>query len=108
MRKVKSAEKQRKYNLMVLKVLKELSKRENSRLSVREIARILKINPMAVSRSINKLEPVLDVKMGSDFESFRLKLKLIRLKDEVKDDEIEELIKKVKLSNRLLSEVYKR
>ncbi len=108
MRKIKTAEKQRKYNLMVLKVLKELSKREKARLSIREIARILKINPMAVSRAINKLEPVLDVKIGSDFESFRLKLKLIKLKDEVKNNEIEELIKKVKLSNRFLSEVYKR
>jgi len=108
MRKKKSSEKQRKYNLMVLKVLKELSKRENTRLSVREIARILQINPMAVSRAINKLEPILDVKIGSDFESFRLKLKLIRLKDDLKDNDIEELMKKVKLSNRLLSEVYKR
>ena len=108
MKRIKSAEKQRKYNLMVLKVLKELSKRENSRLSVREIAKILQINPMAVSRAINKLEPILDVKMGSDFESFRLKLKLIRLKDDLKDNNIEELMKKVKLSNRFLSEVYKR
>ena len=108
MRKKKSSEKQRKYNLMVLKVLKELSKRENTRLSVREIARILQINPMAVSRAINKLEPILDVKIGSDFESFRLKLKLIRLKDDLKDNDIEEFMKKVKLSNRLLSEVYKR
>jgi len=108
MKRIKSAEKQRKYNLMVLKVLKELSKRENSRLSVREIAKILQINPMAVSRAINKLEPILDVKMGSDFESFRLKLKLIRLKDDLKDNDIEELMKKVKLSNRFLSEVFKR
>ena len=108
MRKKKSSEKQRKYNLMVLKVLKELSKRENTRLSVREIARILQINPMAVSRAINKLEPILDVKIGSDFESFRLKLKLIRLKDDLKDNDIEELMKKVKLSNKFLSEVYKR
>ena len=108
MRKIKPAEKQRKYNLMVLKVLKELSKRENARLSIREIAKILQINPMAVSRAVNKLESVLDVKMGSDFESFRLKLKLIRLKDEVKNDNMEELIKKVKLSNKLLSEIYKR
>ena len=108
MRKKKSSEKQRKYNLMVLKVIKELSKRENARLSIREIARILQINPMAVSRAINKLEPILDVKMGSDFESFRLKLKLIRLKDDLKDNNIEELMKKVKLSNRFLSEVYKR
>jgi DNA-binding IclR family transcriptional regulator len=108
MKRIKSAKKQRKYNLMVLKVLKELSKRENARLSIREIARILQINPMAVSRAINKLEPILDVKMGSDFESFRLKLKLIRLKDDLKDNDIEELMKKVKLSNRFLSEVFKR
>jgi len=108
MKRIKSAKKQRKYNLMVLKVLKELSKRENTRLSIREIAKILQINPMAVSRAINKLEPILDVKIGSDFESFRLKLKLIKLKDDLKDNDIEELMKKVKLSNKFLSEIYKR
>lgn len=93
---------------MVLNVLKELSKTQNVRLSIREIARIVKINPMAVSRAINKLEPILDVKRGSDFESFRLPLTLVRLKEEIKDIPIEELIKKVKISNRFLEEIYGR
>jgi DNA-binding IclR family transcriptional regulator len=105
MRKKKTPEKQIKYNLMVLKLLKELSKRENTRLSIREISRILQINAMAVSRAINKLEAILDVKTGSDFESFRLPVKLIRLKKELKDKKIEELMKIVKLSNKMLSEV---
>jgi hypothetical protein len=63
---------------------------------------------MAVSRAINKLEPILDVKRGSDFESFRLPLTLVRLKEEIKDIPIEELIKKVKISNRFLEEIYGR
>jgi DNA-binding transcriptional regulator YhcF (GntR family) len=108
MKKKKSSPKQIKYNLMVLNVLKELSKTQNVRLSIREIARIVKINPMAVSRAINKLEPILDVKRGSDFESFRLPLTLVRLKEEIKDIPIEELIKKVKISNRFLEEIYGR
>jgi len=108
MRRKKSSEKQRKYNLMVLKVLKELSKRKNTRLSIREISRVLQINAMAVSRAINRLDAILDVKTGSDFESFRLPVKLIRLKDELKDKDVEELMKIVKLSNKMLSEVYKR
>lgn len=104
----KTSLKQVKYNLMVLNLLKELSKRENARLSIREIARILKINPMAVSRAIKKLEPILDVKRGSDFESFRLPLTLIRLKDGLKGSSTEELMKKVKLSNKFLKEIYGR
>jgi DNA-binding transcriptional regulator YhcF (GntR family) len=108
MKKKKSSPKQIKYNLMVLNVLKELSKTENVRLSIREIARIVKINPMAVSRAINKLEPILDVKRGSDFESFRLPLTLVRLKGEVKNSSIEELVKKVKMSNKFLEGIYGR
>ena len=108
MKRKKSAPKQNKYNLMVLNVIKELSKTENSRLSIREIARILKINPMAVSRAIYNLKPILDVKRGSDFESFRLPLMLIRLKKEVKDATIEQLIKRVNLSNKILEEIYER
>ena len=108
MRRKKPSEKQIKYNLMVLKLLKELSKRENARLSIREIARILQINAMAVSRAINKLEAILDVKTGSDFENFRLSVKLIRIKDDLRNKNIEELMKIVKLSNKMLYEVYKR
>jgi len=107
MRRKKSSPKQNKYNLMVLKILKELSKLPEARLSIREISRTLKINPMAVSRSIKKLKPVLDVKIGSDFESFRLPLKLIRLKPSFGELSIRDLIEKVKLSDKLLKEVYK-
>ena len=104
----KSSIKQKEYNLMVLKLLKELSKRQNARLSIREMSRVLKINHMAVSRAINRLNPVLDIKKGSDFESFRLPLTLIRLRNEVKNLSLNDLIKKVELSKKLLKEVYKR
>jgi len=103
----KPSRKQNMYTLMVLKLLKELTKKGKARLNIREIGRILKINPMAVSRSIKRLEPVLDIKRGSDFENFRLPLTLIRLKDGVKHLSMDELIEKVKLSKRLLREVYK-
>jgi len=93
---------------MVLKVLKELTKEKKMRLSMREIGRILKINPMAVSRAIKRLEPILDVKRGSDFESFRLPLTLIRLRDSFKNLSIDELIERVNLSKKLLKEFYKR
>ena len=99
--------KQNKYNLMVLELLKELSKRPNARLSIREMSRILKINPMAVSRAIERLAPVLDIKRGSDFESFRLPLVLIRLNDNVKDLSNEEIIKKVQISSKMMKEIYK-
>ena len=108
MRRKKPSIKQNKYNLMVLKLLKELSKRPKARLSVREIGRILNINAMAVSRAIERLKPVLDVKKGSDFESFRLPLYLVRLHDSVKDLPLKEIIKKVQLSKKMLREVYKR
>ena len=104
----KPSTKQNIYTLMVLKLLKELTKRKKARLSIREIGRILKINPMAVYRAIKRLEPILDIKRGSDFENFRLPLTLIRLRDGVKGLSLEELIEKAKLSNRLLKEVYKR
>ena len=104
----KPSTKQNMYTLMVLKLLKELTKRKKARLSIREIGRVLKINPMAVSRAIKRLEPILDIKRGSDFESFRIPLSLIRLRDSVKNLSIDELIEKVKLSKRLLKEVYKR
>lgn len=104
----KPSTKQNMYTLLVLKLLKELTKRENTRLSIREIGRILKINPMAVSRSIKRLEPILDIKRGSDFESFRLPLTLIRLRDSVKDLSMDKLIERVNLSKKLLKEVYKR
>jgi len=93
---------------MVLKLIKELSKVPEARLSIREISRTLKISPMAVSRAVKKIEPVLDVKMGSDFESFRLPLKLIRLKHGLEGLLIDDLMEKVKLSDKLLKEVYKR
>ena len=103
----KPSTKQNMYTLMVLKLLKELKKKGKVRLSIREVGRILKINPMAVSRAVKILEPILDIKKGSDFESFRLPLTLIRLRDGVKNLSLEELIEKTKLSNRLLKEVYK-
>jgi len=93
---------------MVLKLLKELKKKEKARLSIREIGRVLRINPMAVSRAIKRLEPILDIKRGSDFESFRLPLSLIRLRDSVKDLSMDELIERVNLSKKLLKEFYKR
>jgi DNA-binding IclR family transcriptional regulator len=107
MSRKKPSTKQNMYTLMFLKLLKELTKRKKARLSIREIGRILKINPMAVSRSIKRLEPILDIKRGSDFESFRLSLMLIRLKDSVKHLSMDELIGKVKLSRRMLKEIYK-
>lgn len=103
----KSPIKQNKYNLMVLKLLKELSKRPEARLSIREMSRILKINHMAVSRAIERLKPVLDIKRGSDFESFRLPLLLIRLNDNVKGLSDEEIIKKVQISSKMIEEVFK-
>lgn len=106
MRRKKPSIKQNKYNLMVLKLLKELSKRPDARLSLREISRVLKINTMAVSRAIERLKPVLDIKRGSDFESFRLPLLLIRLNDNVKDLSDEEIIRKVQVSSKMIKEVY--
>ena len=107
MKRKKPSVKQSKYNLMVLKLLKELSKTPEARLSVREIARILKINHMAVSRAIERLKLVLDIKRGSDFESFRLPLLLIRLNDNVKGLSDEEIIKKVQISSKMIEEVFK-
>ena len=92
---------------MVLKLLKELSKRPEARLSIREISRILKINPMAVSRAVERLKPVLDIKRGSDFENFRLPLFLIRLNENVKDLSDEEIVKKVQISSKMIKEIYK-
>jgi DNA-binding IclR family transcriptional regulator len=106
MGKKKKLSKQIKYNLMVLKLLKELSKVPEARLSIREISRTLKINAMAASRSIKTLEPILDIKSGSDFENFRLRLKLIRLKPGFEKLSETELIKRVDLSKKLLKEVY--
>jgi DNA-binding IclR family transcriptional regulator len=106
MRRNKPSIKQNKYNLMVLKLLKELSKRQDARLSLREISRVLKINTMAVSRAIERLKPVLDIKRGSDFESFKLPLLLIRLNDNVKDLSDKEIIKKVQISSKIIKEVY--
>lgn len=103
----KSSPKQNSYNLMVLKLLKELSKTPEARLSIREISRTLKIHPMAVSRAIKRIEPILDIKRGSEFESFRLPLKLIRLKHDLEKLSIGDLIEKVKLSKKFLKEVYK-
>lgn len=92
---------------MVLRLLKELSKTPEARLSIREMSRILKINAMAVSRAIERLKPVLDIKKGSDFESFRLPLLLIRLKNDVKDLSEEELIRKINIITTMLKDVYK-
>lgn len=102
----KRSKKQDTYNFMVLNLLKELSKTPSARLSIREMSRILKINHMAVFRAIETLNPVLDVKEGSDFESFRLRLKLIRLKDVEKDLPIEEIFKKAKMVKRIDKEVF--
>jgi hypothetical protein len=98
---------QNKYTLMTLKLLKELSKTPEARLSIREMSRVLEINHMAVCRAIKKLEPILDIKKGSDFESFRLPLLLIRLKNDVKDLSEEEIIKKVNIISKMIKEVYK-
>lgn len=102
----KEAKKQKEYNIMVLKLLKELSKTPNARLSVREIARTLEINPMAVSRSLKELENLLDIKKGSNFEAFRLKVYLVRLKEEFEELEIDELIKKNYVKMRLEKEIF--
>jgi len=107
MKRKKPSKQQNKYTLMVLKLLKELSKRPEARLSIREMSRVLQINHMAVSRAIKKLEPILDIKRGSDFESFRLPLLLIRLKNDVKDLSEEELIKKLNIISKMIKEVYK-
>jgi len=107
MKRKKPSKQQNKYTLMVLKVLKEISKTPDARLSVREMSRVLQINHMAVSRAVKKLEPILDIKKGSDFESFRLPLLLIRLKNDVKDLSDEELIKKLNIMTNMIKEVYK-
>ncbi len=107
MKRNKPSVKQSKYNIMVLKLLKELSRTPEARLSIREMSRILKINHMAVSRSIERLKPVLDVKRGSDFESFKLPLMLVRLKEHLKDLSDEELVKRVEVSTRIIEEFYK-
>jgi len=105
MKNRKVAKKQREYDLMVLKIIKEISKTPEARLSIREISRILNINAMAVSRSISRLNSLLDVKKGSNFESFRLKVYLIRLKPELENLSIEELIKKNHLYNKLSKDI---
>ncbi|MEM5792864.1 MAG: winged helix-turn-helix transcriptional regulator [Candidatus Aenigmatarchaeota archaeon] len=101
----KSQKKQKEYDLMVLKVLKELSKTPEARLSVREISRILEINPMAVSRAIKNLNDLLDIKTGSNFESFRLRVYLVRLKPEFEKLSMEDLIKKISITKRLTKEI---
>ncbi len=103
----KPSKQQNKYTLMTLKLLKELSKTSEARLSIREMSRVLEINHMAVSRAIKRLEPILDIKKGSDFESFRLPLLLIRLKNDVKDLSDEEIIKKLNIITKMIKEVYK-
>ena len=106
MARKKIAKKQRKYDLMVLKLLKEISKTPEARLSVREISRTLDINAMAVSRAVKRLNSLLDVKKGSSFESFRLQVYLIRLKTSLENLSIEYLVKKSYLSNRLNHEIF--
>ena len=108
MKRKKPSKQQNKYTLMVLKLLKELSKTPDARLSIREMSRVLQINHMAVSRAIKKLEPIVDIKRGSEFESFKLPLLLIRLKNEVKDLSDEELIKKLNIMNNMRNDVYRR
>ncbi|NCN39402.1 MAG: hypothetical protein COY38_04930 [Candidatus Aenigmarchaeota archaeon CG_4_10_14_0_8_um_filter_37_24] len=108
MKRKKDAKKQKEYDLMVLKMLKELSKTQNARLSVREISRTLGINPMAVSRSVRRLNSLLDIKKGSSFEAFRLQVHLIRLKPGLENLSMEDLIKKSYLSERLSHEVFGR
>ncbi|OGI15828.1 hypothetical protein A3K63_00500 [Candidatus Micrarchaeota archaeon RBG_16_49_10] len=93
---------------MVLNLLRELSKTPKNRLSAREISRVLEINPMAVSRALKQLKYVLDVKEGSDFESFRLKVYLIRLKDQFKDLGIEDLVKRAEMAKKLDKEIFRR
>ena len=105
MRRKKVAKKQREYDLMVLKVLKEVSKTPKARLSLREISRMLNINAMAISRSARRLNGLLDVKKGSSFESFRLQVHLIRLKPGLENLSLEELVKKSYLTNRLSQEI---
>jgi len=107
MKRKKPSIQQNKYTLMTLKLLRELSKTPEARLSIREMSRVLQINHMAVSRAIKKLEPLLDIKKGSDFESFRLPLLLIRIKNDVKDLSEEELIKKINIISKMIKEVYK-
>ena len=107
MKRNKPSVKQSKYNLMVLKLLKELSRTPEARLSIREMSRILNINHMAVSRAIERLKPILDVKRGSDFESFKLPLMLVRLKEHLKDLSDEEIVKRVEVSTRIIEEFYK-
>jgi DNA-binding IclR family transcriptional regulator len=107
MHKKKLPKKQNKYNLMVLRLLKELSKTPEARLSIREMSRILKINHMAVVRAVESLKPVLDIKQGSDFESFKLPLKLIRLDNRIKDLSEKEILEKIKMSSKILKEIYK-
>ena len=102
----KPAKKQREYDLMVLKILKELSRTPDARLSIREISRTLGINPMAVSRSVKRLDSLLDIRKGSSFESFRLQVYLIRLKSGLENITLEGLVKKSYLSNRLNHEVF--
>jgi len=102
----KPSKKQREYDLMVLKVVKELSKTPDARLSVREISRTIGINPMAVSRSVKRLDGLLDIKKGSNFESFRLQVYLIRLKSGLENITLEELVKKSYLSSRLNHEIF--
>jgi len=108
MKRKKPSKKQNQYTLMVLKILKEVSKTQNARLSIREMSRILNINHMAVYRAVGKLEPILDIKKGSNFENFRLRVSLIRLKNEFGYLDTEELMKKVNLYNRLDKEIFKR
>jgi len=106
MSRKKPSKKQDKYTLMILKLLKELSKTPDAKLSIREMARILNIDAMAVSRSVKCLNSLLDIKKGSSFEFFRLQVYLIRLKPELENLSIEELIKKSYLSERLNHEVF--
>ena len=102
----KVSKKQREYDLMVLKLLKQISETPEARLSCREISRTLNINAMAVSRAVKRLEGLLDVKRGSSFESFRLQVNLIRLRPGLENMSMEQLIKKSYLSERLNHEVF--
>lgn len=104
----KSSKKQDRYTLMVLNLLKELSKTAEARLSIREMSRVLKINHMAVSRAVKRLKNILDVKYGSDFESFRLPLMLVKMRDDMKDLPTKELIKRANLSLRMENEYFKK
>ncbi|MBW2978375.1 hypothetical protein KY331_06020 [Candidatus Woesearchaeota archaeon] len=104
----KQPKKQYKYNFMVLNLLKELSKTPDARLSIREMSRVLKINAMAVQRAVEALKPVLDIKEGSDFESFRLPLKLIKLKETEVDLTLNEILNKAKMAVRIDKELFTR